>query len=77
MSTSIIGQQCPYGNNADICRNGHDDKGAQTYHCPRCKRYRTLQARQGYGEAEKELIMRAYQERISMPGIKRIVGTAR
>ena len=34
-------------------------------------------ARQGYREEEKELILRAYQERASKRGVERIFGTVR
>ena len=77
MITSSIVQRCPKCNSEDICRNGHDYKGAQKYHCHRCKSYGTLNARQGYREEEKELIVRTYQERASMRGVERIFGTAR
>ena len=77
MITSIIVHRCPHCNSEDICRNGHDYKGAQKYHCHRCKSYGTLHARQGYREEEKELILRAYQERASMRGVERIFGTVR
>ena len=77
MITSIIVHRCPHCNSEDICRNGHDYKGAQKYHCHRCKSYGTLNASQGYREEEKELILRAYQERTSMRGVERIFGTAR
>ncbi len=77
MITSIIVHRCPHCNSEDICSNGHDYKGAQKYHCHRCKKYGTLHARQGYRQEEKELILRAYQERASMRGVERIFGTAR
>ncbi len=77
MIVSTIVHRCPHCNSEDICKNGHDYEGAQKYHCHRCKRYGTLHARKGYREKEKELILRTYQERASMRGVKRIVGTAR
>ena len=75
--TSIIVHRCPHCNSEDICKNGHDYKGAQNCHCHRFKSYRTLHARQGYREEKKELILRAYQERASMRGVERIIGTVR
>ena len=77
MIISIVVHRCPHCNSETICRNGHDYKGAQKYHCHRCKRYGTLNASKGYGEKEKELILRTYQERASMRGVERIFGTAR
>ena len=77
MIISIVIHRCPHCNSETICRNGHDYKGAQKYHCHQCKRYGTLNASKGYGEKEKELILRTYQERASMRGVERIFGTAR
>ena len=77
MIISVIVHRCPKCNSEDICRNGHDYKGAQKYHCHRCRSYGTLNARKGYREKEKELILRTYQERASMRGVERIFGTAR
>ena len=77
MIINIIVHRCPHCNSADICRNGHDYKGAQKYYCHICKSYGTLNAKKGYREKEKELILRAYQERASMRGVERIFGTAR
>ena len=77
MIISIIVYRCPHCNSKEICKNGHDYKGTQKYHCHRCKRYGTLNASKGYGEKEKELILRTYQERASMRGVERIFGTAR
>ena len=76
MIISTIVYRCPHCNSADICKNGHDYKGAQKYHCHQCKRYGRLTAR-GYREQEKALIMRTYQERVSMRGVERIFGTPR
>ena len=76
MIISTIVYRCPHCNSEDICKNGHDFKGAQKYHCHQCKRYGTLTAR-GYREEEKALIMRTYQERVSMRGVERIFGTPR
>ncbi len=77
MIISIIVYRCPHCNSEEIGKNGHDYKGTQKYHCHRCKRYGTLNASKGYGEKEKELILRTYQERASMRGVERIFGTAR
>ena len=67
MIISIIVYRCPHCNSEEIGKNGHDYKGTQKYHCHRCKRYGTLNASKGYREKEKELLLRTYQERASMP----------
>ena len=71
MIISVIVHRCPHCNSEDICKNGHDYKGAQKCHCHRCKCYGTLNASKGYREKEKELILRTYQERASMRGVER------
>ena len=77
MIKSIIVHRCPNCNSDDIEKNGHDYKGSQKYHCHRCKSYGTLNASQGYSQADKDLVLRTYQERASMRGVARIFGIAR
>ena len=67
-------KHCPNCDSLDIIRNGTDYKESQKYHCHNCGGYGTLEAKPCYSEAEKELVLRAYQERSSMRGIHRIFG---
>lgn len=67
-------RQCPNCDSPDIIKNGTDYKGAQKYHCHYCGGYGTLDAKARYSEKEKEQVLKAYQERVSMRGIRRIFG---
>jgi insertion element IS1 protein InsB len=69
--------RCPKCNSANITKNGHDYKDAQKFHCKACRAYGTLKPERAYPDTQKELILRAYRERASMHGIKRIFGVAR
>lgn len=65
---------CPNCDSTDIIKNGTDYKGSQKYHCHYCGAYGTLDAKARYSENEKEQVLKAYQERVSMRGIRRIFG---
>jgi len=65
---------CPNCNSLDIIRNGTDYKGAQKYHCHCCGGYGTLHPKARYSQQEKVRVLKAYQERVSMRGIRRIFG---
>jgi IS1 family transposase/transposase-like protein len=77
MIISVEIHHCPKCASTNIIKNGHDYKGAQKFHCKDCRAYGTLKAHQTYSDPQKELILRAYRERASMRGIKRIFGLAR
>ena len=68
---------CPKCNSVDIVKNGTDKNGKQKFHCTTCDTWGTLEPSVPYTEERKEEILRAYQERPSMRGIKRIFGVAR
>lgn len=65
---------CPNCGSSNIIKNGKDYKGAQKYHCHRCGAYGTLEATGRYSNQDRELVLRTYQERVSMRGIQRIFG---
>lgn len=65
---------CPKCECLDITRNGTDYKGDQKYHCHACGAYGTLKAKARYSQAQKACVLKAYQERVSMRGIRRIFG---
>ena len=60
-----------------LVRNGTDPKGKQKYHCKDCGSYGTVAPTRSYREADRERILKAYQERASMRGIERVFGVAR
>jgi len=51
--------------------------GSPQYHCKTCGPYGVLEPRVDYTEEEKEIILKAYQERSSMRGIERTFGVCR
>jgi len=65
---------CPECNSINIIKNGKDYKGSQKYHGHDCDSYGTLGAKPRYSEEFKEMVIRAYFERVSMEGIRRIFG---
>ena len=67
-------RRCPNCGSSDIIKNGTDYKGSQKYHCHHCGGYGTLDAKTRYSQEEKERVLKAYQERVSMRGICRIFG---
>lgn len=67
-------RHCPNCQSLDIIRNGTDYKGDQKYHCHHCGGYGTLNSKARYSQQEKAQVLKAYQERASMRGIRRIFG---
>lgn len=65
---------CPNCGSQDMVKNGTDYKGSQKYYCHDCDSYGTLKATARYSQDEKARILKAYQERVSMRGIRRIFG---
>ena len=66
--------RCPNCESLDIVRNGTDYKGDQKYHGHYCGGYGSLKVKARYRQAEKARVLKAYQERVSMRGIRRIFG---
>ena len=56
-------RRCPNCESEDIVKNGTDYKGDQKYHCHYCGGYGTLEAKNRYPKADKEQVLKAYQER--------------
>jgi transposase-like protein len=69
---------CPHCQGPDVVRNGKTPDGRQRFRCRDCQRRSTADARpQGYPEEQRELILRAYQERSSLRGLSRTFGVSR
>ena len=68
---------CRKWQSKEIVKNGTSAYGSQQYHCKSCGAYGVLDPRERYTEEEKELIIKAYQERSSMRGIERTYGVCR
>jgi insertion element IS1 protein InsB len=77
MILTVKMHRCPNCGSIDMVKNGKDYKGAQKYECHNCGGYGTLEPQGRYTESQREQILRAYQERVSMRGIQRIFGVAR
>ena len=68
---------CRKCHSKEIKKNGLNACGNQQYHCKTCGAYGVLEPQNRYTEEEKDLIIKAYQERSSMRGIERTHGVCR
>ncbi len=69
---------CPHCQSESLVRNGKTPDGRQRLLCRACQRRSTQDPRpSGYSEAERALILSAYQERTSLRGLARTFGVAR
>ncbi len=69
---------CRHCGSEDVVRNGLSGTGKQRYKCKACgRRSRQSPQLERYTPEQKEMILRAYQERPSMRGICRIFGVSR
>lgn len=71
MIVTIKVHTCPNCRSKNIVKNGKDYKGSQKYKCNDCLSYGTLEAKSRYSEEFKDMVIRAYLERMSMWGIYR------
>ena len=69
---------CSHCQSEDVKRDGHTAAGKQRYKCKACGRIsRENPQHERYSAAQKEQILRAYNERSSMRGIQRVFGVSR
>jgi transposase-like protein len=69
---------CSHCQSTEIVRNGATADGRQRYLCHDCGRRSTADPRpNGYTDEQRELILRAYQERSSLRGLTRTFGVSR
>jgi len=61
----------------NIIRNGTNKCGSPQYHCRDCNAYRVLEPKCAHAAGEKETILLACKERVSMRGLERIFHVAR
>jgi len=70
--------RCSHCQSEDVKRDGRTAAGKQRYKCKGCGRVsRENPQYERYSAAQKEQILRAYNERPSMRGIYRIFGVSR
>jgi transposase-like protein len=68
---------CPHCGSDRLVRNGHAPTGKQKLLCHACGRQsRQHPSPRGYSEAEREQILRVYQERSRLRGLQRTFGVA-
>jgi transposase-like protein len=76
MITVVV--SCSHCPSTEIVRNGATADGRQRYLCHDCGRRSTADPRpNGYTPEQRELILRAYQERSSLRGLSRTFGVSR
>jgi transposase-like protein len=69
---------CSHCRGTEVVRNGATADGRQRYLCRTCRRRSTADPRpNGYTDEQRELILRAYQERSSLRGVTRTFGVSR
>ncbi len=69
---------CPYCGSESLVKYGVTPNGKQRYRCGACgRRHREHPGSNAYSAAERETILRAYQERSSLRGLTRTFGVAR
>jgi transposase-like protein len=68
--------RCRRCGSLDIVQNGRNRYGNQQYHCKACGAYGVLEPKVRYTEAQKEPILRAYPERVSLRGLHRLYGVS-
>lgn len=69
---------CFHYGSEEVIRNGLSGTGKQRYKCKACgRRSRESPQLERSTHEQKEMILRAYQERPSMRGISRIFGVSR
>ena len=76
MKTST--RTCPGCGSDHVVRDGRSPNRKQRYWCRACNlSHRDDPEPRGYSEQEKEVILKAYQERTSLRGLERVFGVSR
>ena len=74
----MVNLKCYHCGSDRLVRNGLTQNGKQRYLCSNCERMsRDNPQANGYTEAERERILRAYHERSSLRGLSRTFGVSR
>ncbi len=69
---------CFHCQSTNLVRNGKTPDGRQRFRCHDCQRRSTAEPRpNGYPAEQRELILRASQERTSLRGLTRTFGVSR
>ena len=74
LSTTLV-HVCPHCGGERLQKNGHTSHGAQRAKCVDCQRTFTLEPKGArYDQKFKAQVLSAYQDRMSLRGIKRTFG---
>ena len=74
----MVKLKCYHCHSENLVRNGKTNNGKQRYLCNGCgKLSRDHPQPHGYTQAQREQILRAYEERSSLRGLTRTFGGAR
>ncbi len=74
----VVAVPCSHCQSTSLVRNGRMPDGRQRYLCRDCGRRSNEAPRtNAWSDAEREMILRAYQERASLRGLTRTFGVAR
>jgi transposase-like protein len=69
---------CSHCHSPEIVRNGCAPDGRQRYLCRACgRRFREAPRSNAYPDEQRETMLRAYEERASLRGVRRIFGISR
>ncbi len=74
----MVKLKCYHCQSENLVRNGKTNNGKQRYLCTDCEKMsRDNPQPNGYTQAQREQILRAYEERSSLRGLTRTFGVAR
>ena len=77
MIQETITYTCHSCGSTNIIKNDTNKCGNQQYHCKDCRVYRVLKPTVQPHVQQKEQVVQAYQERVSLRGLQRIFGVHR
>lgn len=77
MIQETVTYSCRTCGSKNIIKNGTNKCGNAQYHCKDCGAYRVLVPKRGYSQQDKEQVLKAYRERMSLRGIERVFGMCR
>jgi len=69
-------ESCTLCGSSKIVLNGKTATNKQQFHCKACGCYRTFDTKQSYSPERRAEILKTYDERASLRGIKRVYGVA-
>ena len=74
----MVPRTCPFCDSTALMKNGHTPTGPPRFMCRTCRRpHREDPPPNGYTAAERDTILRAYEERSSLRGLTRTFGVSR